>query len=245
MRVTFGTLLPLALTIGAALTTAVEVEWKGTFETPEDSYIWIAQKVDGDYVDPAMVLVALPVDSASAETLESVESEGEAAMDMTCTILKHGDTIVPASGKCYEITFDTTRWETTFSIDARDTSAIAFFAQHLPTEFEEDTHYLKLVSTGEDIEPVAEITGGHSDGEEESKKWDKALGAAVLINLVTLAGLIFSVPFISSALKNADPTFVYAGFASFAAGAILSCAFFLLLFESTHLIAEGWDDETD
>merc|ERR1740123_2361477 len=44
-----------------------------------------------------------------------------------------------------------------------------------------------------------------------------------------------------------DPVFVYASFASFAAGAILSCAFFLLLFESTHLIAtgEGWDEETD
>merc|ERR1719316_1615285 len=31
----------------------------------------------------------------------------------------------------------------------------------------------------------------------------------------------------------------------FAAGAILSCAFFLLLFESTHLIAGGWDTEVD
>ena len=32
---------------------------------------------------------------------------------------------------------------------------------------------------------------------------------------------------------------------SFAAGAILSCAFFLLLFEATHLIAAGWEEEND
>ena len=191
-------------------------------------------------------LAALPVDSASGQDLENVEAAGGAAIGMECTVLNHGETIMPASGKCYELTFDSNRWETTFPIDASSTSAIAFFAQHLPTEFEDDSHYLKLVSTGEDIEPVAEEMGGHDDDDEEaSRPWVKALGAALLINLVTLAGLIFAIPFIASALKKADPIFVYAGFASFAAGAILSCAFFLLLFESTHLIAEGWDEETD
>ena len=195
---------------------------------------------------PEGKLAALPVDSASGQDLENVEAAGEAAIGMECTVLNHGETIMPASGKCYELTFDSNRWETTFPIDASSTSAIAFFAQHLPTEFEEDTHYLKLVSTGEDIEPVAEEMGGHDDDDEEaSRPWVKALGAALLINLVTLAGLIFAIPFIASALKKADPIFVHAGFASFAAGAILSCAFFLLLFESTHLIAEGWDEETE
>merc|ERR1711884_809107 len=97
--------------------------------------------------------------------------------------------------------------------------------------------YLKLVETGEDIEPVAQESGGDDDG----KPWGKALGAAVLINLVTLTGLILTVPVISNLIKKSDPTFVYAGFASFAAGAIIACAFFLLLFEATHLIASGWD----
>lgn len=248
MKVNFGSFLPFAVSMCVALAMEVETEWKGSFETTESSYIWIAQKVDGDYVDPSMILAALPVDSASEETLESVEADGEAAMNADCTVLNHGQTIVPAAGVCYELMFDSDRWETTFPIDASGTSAIAFFAQHLPTEFEEDTHYLKLVSTGEDIEPVAEEKGGHGDhdeDDEEGNPWGKAIGAAVLINLVTLAGLIFVIPFISKALKKADPVFLYAGFASFAAGAILACAFFLLLFESTHLIATGWEEETD
>lgn len=220
------------------------IEWKGAFDTPEGSYIWIAQKVDGEYIDPTMRLAALPIASSSEEALEGAEKMGDDAMEMeSCTVLNHGDTIVPANGVCYELTFDEDRWETTFPIDANSTSAIAFFAQHLPTEFEEDTHYLKLVSTGEDIDPVVEVTG--DSDETEDKPWGNAIGASVLINLVTLVGVIFSIPALARMLKSFDPVFVYAGFASFAAGAILSCAFFLLLFEATHLIASGWDTETD
>ena len=222
------------------------IEWKGTFDTPESSYIWIAQKVDGSYADPTMRLSALPIDSSSKEALEAVEEKGEAAMESEpCTVLNHGDTIVPVDKVCYELTFDDGRWETTFPINASSTSAIAFFAQHVPTEFESDTHYLKLVSTGEDVEPVAQEMGQHTEEEHKDKPWGKAIGASVLINLITLSGIVFAVPFIATTLKKSDPVFVYASFASFAAGAILSCAFFLLLFESTHLIATGWDKETD
>ena len=253
-----GKVLPASSTTSSSLRKAAEddhdhdhdheeedhgIEWAGIFDTPEDSYIWIAQKVDGDYVDPTMKLAVIGVDAASEEDLEDIEEVGHTAMDQECVPLNHGETMVPAAGMCYLLTFDTSRWETTFPIDASGTAAIAFFAQHLPTEFEEDTHYLKLVSSGEDIEPVAEESGDHSD--EEGKPWGKALGAAIIINLVTFVGIIFAIPAVSAALKQADPVFVYAAFASFAAGAILSCAFFLLLFEATHLIASGWEEETE
>ena len=66
MKVTLGGFLPLAICLGLALSTAAEgddgyahggdVEWAGIFETPEDSYIWIAQKIgeEGDlgHIDP-------------------------------------------------------------------------------------------------------------------------------------------------------------------------------------------------
>ena len=221
-----------------------DIEWAGIFDTPDDSYIWIAQKKDGSYADSTMKLAALPLSVAASEKeLENIHEEGEHAME-NCFLLNHGETIIPVMDTCYLLKFDDNRWETTFPIDASNATSIAFFAQHMPTEFEEDTHYLKLVSSGEDIQPVAEESGHHDD-DEEGKPWGKALGASVLINLVTLTGLILVVPFVSTALKKADPTFVYASFASFAAGAILACAFFLLLFEATHLIADGWAEETD
>ncbi len=144
------------------------------------------------------------------------------------------------------LTFNETRWETTFPIDARSTEAISFFAQYLPTKFVENIHYLKLELSGEDIKPIAEEDVGHHSGdEEEGKPWGTALGVAALINLVTFSGIVFAIPCVSTIMKKSDPTFAYAGFASFAAGAILSCAFFLLLFESTHLIASGWEEKRD
>ena len=60
--------------------------------------------------------------------------------------------------QCFLLTFDNDRWETTFPIEATNAEAITFFAQHMPTEFEQDTHYLKLVSNGEDIDPVSHPT---------------------------------------------------------------------------------------
>ena len=33
-------------------------EWAGIFSTPDASYTWIAQKVDGDYADPTMRTLA-------------------------------------------------------------------------------------------------------------------------------------------------------------------------------------------
>ena len=194
-----------------------------------------------------MKLVALPVSDSSEETLESAEEEGEHSMEANCTaVLHHGETIMPAEDVCYLLTFDDDRWESIFPIiDASATDAIAFFTQHVPTDFKEDTHYLKLIVSGEDIVPVAEHAG-HKEG-EESKPWGTTILAAVLlINLVTFLGLVFALPFISGILfKQADPTCSYAAFASFAARAILSCAFFLLLFEATRLIAEGWDEENE
>ena len=39
-----------------ALVTCVsaDYEWAGIFSTPDASYTWIAQKVNGDYADPTM-----------------------------------------------------------------------------------------------------------------------------------------------------------------------------------------------
>jgi len=70
------------------------------------------------------------------------------------------------------------------------------------------------------------------------------MGTAVLVNIVTLAGVIFMVPFINKAATNYANEFecIMCGFS---AGAIASCAFYLLLFESTHLIAVEFSEEVD
>merc|ERR1712048_1211950 len=53
------------------------------------------------------------------------------------------------------LVFDQQSAETIFTVDATSAGAIAFFAEHVPTEFEATEHYFKDTS-GVDIEPVAQ-----------------------------------------------------------------------------------------
>eukprot|EP00441_Pelagodinium_beii_P009105 CAMPEP_0197704732 /NCGR_PEP_ID=MMETSP1338-20131121/126082_1 /TAXON_ID=43686 ORGANISM="Pelagodinium beii, Strain RCC1491" /NCGR_SAMPLE_ID=MMETSP1338 /ASSEMBLY_ACC=CAM_ASM_000754 /LENGTH=558 /DNA_ID=CAMNT_0043288635 /DNA_START=47 /DNA_END=1723 /DNA_ORIENTATION=+ len=218
-----------------------EYEWAGIFETPENHYMWTAQKVDGDYADPAMKLVALPATSFGEADLDSLEAAGDAAMALACTELSAGQTIVPATNTCYTLKFDPDAWQSLYPVDASSVSGIAFFAEHYPTEFENTAHYFKD-SVGEDIEPQAELP--HEESTEKIVPTGSAIGASILVNLVTFVGVVLMVPAVSRAAKAKQEIFLGVLFA-FAAGALLSCAFFLLLFESTHLVATGWTAEVD
>jgi len=60
--------------------------------------------------------------------------------------------------------------------------------------------------------------------------------------LVTLVGVLLVVPAVSRMAAAHSATFEGL-LSAFAAGALMACAFFLLLFESTHLIAVGWEEE--
>ena len=64
----------------------------------------------------------------------------------------------------------------------------------------------------------------------------EALGVSVLKYLTPLAGVVFSIPVISNTLRKANP---------FAACVIWSFVFFLLLFESMHLVATNWNEKTN
>eukprot|EP00931_Biecheleriopsis_adriatica_P015213 TRINITY_DN1175_c0_g1_i5.p1 TRINITY_DN1175_c0_g1~~TRINITY_DN1175_c0_g1_i5.p1 ORF type:complete len:619 (+),score=136.90 TRINITY_DN1175_c0_g1_i5:74-1930(+) len=219
--------------------TGKEYEWAGIFETPEKNYLWTAQKVEGKYADPRMKLVALPASSVTAAGLDELESAGNAAMELSCTDLSAGQTIVPALNKCYRLVFDQDAWQSLYPVDASAVSGIAFFAEHFPIEFESTAHYLKDTN-GEDIEPQGELP----KTEEAPLPAGAAIGSTILVNLVTLVGVILMVPAISRAATQKHAIF-HGALLSFAAGALLSCAFFLLLFEATHLVGVGWKTEVE
>jgi len=217
-------------------------EWAGIFETPNDHYMWTAQKVDGDYADATMKLVVLEASDLTEAGLESLESAATSAMN-SCTEKYTGQTITPGTSTCYRLNFDPDAWQSLYPVNANGVNGIAFFAEHFPTEFESTAHYLKD-QVGEDIEPLAELPHTEEVESEESIPAGAAIGSSVLVNLVTFIGVLLMVPAISKAHKQHQEIFNGVLFA-FAAGAMLSCAFFLLLFEATHLVAMGWDAEVD
>lgn len=219
-------------------------EWAGIFETAEDAYMWTAQKVkanDGhvEYVDPSMKMVALPAAAATEQALHALESEAIHAFEKNCKPVEAGGTIKPMEDTCYLLNFKQAWWQSLYTIDATGTNAIAFFTEHMPTEFENTAHYLKD-DHGDDIEPVAELPEAGDEAIEAP--WGNALGAAAIVNVVTLVGVVALVPLVSR-LAVAYALEFEALACAFAAGALLACAFFLLLFESTHLIAVGHEEE--
>jgi len=165
--------LIFALSLGRA--TAAEYEWKGIFYMPEDTYKWGAEKVDGGYVDPTMLIALIPASAATEDALKSASGKGKSAMALNCEEVTSGGIMTPAEDKCYKLVFDQSSDQSLYTIDAKGVQAIAFFAQHLPTEFEATEHYLKDTS-GVDIEPVAQEpdggdahSHGHGDDAFESK----------------------------------------------------------------------------
>ena len=145
-------------------------EWAGIFEMSDATHTWSMQKVDGDYADPSMWLVLIPTHSASEDTMHDLEDGVDALVDGGCTVVEDGETMdnIATSGTCFELHVGTGD-DSTYTIDTDGLHGLAMYAQHVPTEFERDQHYLKD-STGADIEPAAQEGAGahdHGHGDEE------------------------------------------------------------------------------
>ena len=146
-------------------------EWAGIFTMSDATHTWSMQKVGGEYADPSMRLVLIPTDTPDEATLHSLEDGVEALIEGDCTIVEDGETMqnIADTGTCFELHVGTAD-DSTFNMDTTGLSGLAIYAQHVPTEFERDQHYLKD-STGADIEPVAQEGGGdhghHGHGDHE------------------------------------------------------------------------------
>jgi len=138
-------------------------EWKGVFATPDDSYKWIAQKVGGAYADDYMYLIALTATAADDAALDGLETKAKAGYAAACEDTAAGATVVPTDGKCYKLIFDQANGESTWTINTASADNVAFFAQHVPTEFEDTKHYFQTTA-GVDVEPGHEelSDGGHA-----------------------------------------------------------------------------------
>merc|ERR1719252_282037 len=95
--------------------------------------------------------------------MESLENKGSNLLiDPACTVVNDGGSMTPAAeGSCFELTVGTGD-DSTFTINTDGLTGILVYAQHVPTEFERDAHYL-YDSSNVDIEPVAQESsaGGH------------------------------------------------------------------------------------
>jgi hypothetical protein len=206
-------------------------EWGGMFEGSAENYIWVAQKVDGEYADPTLKMVVVVTDSISEDDFDAAEEKAEILFEAAgCTSVVAGGTIVPSDSACIQLTFDTSIYESKFIISAiGPNSGLAVFTEHYPTEFEATSHYLRDVN-GVDIEPVH--TTDEADGMEGASMSTVLFGCFV-VNLATFSGVILVALSTNGISKLAEG--VLNGFAS---GALIACAVYLMVIESVHLVSD-------
>ena len=130
-------------------------EWAGIFPVSGTTQVWRAQKVNGAYADPMMGMVIVPATESSESMLTSLVPESATGFATTCTVVHNGETITPRTGVCYTLEFGSGS-ESTYTIDTTGVSHVAIFAEHFPTEFESDRHYLQDAADA-DVEPIATI----------------------------------------------------------------------------------------
>ena len=143
-------------------------EWGGAFPTADNAYKWVAQAVDGAYADPAMKLVVFDVHAADKAHLLELAETAKTLIAGTCTAVStQGNIPKPTeAGACYTLTFPTDA-ATDFhaTVDTTGVANVAFFGEHVPTEFERDTHYFMSTDLTTDIEP-GENGKAQTDAEE-------------------------------------------------------------------------------
>jgi len=206
-------------------------EWAGAFELADASHNWVMQKVNCVYADASMKVIVIPTTSPTQYELLAQEGPAAALFEGACTDYAAGSTLTPAaSGSCFNLVPNQASDDSEWSMNTAGLSGMLVYTEHVPTEFERDMHYLHD-SSETDIEPVA-----------WPHRWGPAIGASLIVNLVTLTGVILAIPGIRT-LYERNPDCFGAIANAFAAGALISCAFYLMLFEGSHYIPVAGEPE--
>jgi hypothetical protein len=152
-------------------------EWSGVFATPKDEYTWVAQKIGGatgSYADEYMYLIALDAAAADEATLDGLATKAKAGYAAECvakaatggsaTVAGTGPALTPTDGACFKLVFDQVARESTWKINTAGKANVAFFAQHVPIEFEDSAaddgkHYFLDESTS----PATDVEAGFDE----------------------------------------------------------------------------------
>jgi hypothetical protein len=153
-----GVLLLIAQMVSVLSSGDDAFEWAGIFQTPGNSYTWLAQKVNGAYADASMKMAVFSATQSNIQGLDALEISADTALATTCVDVNSGGTITPQLNTCYRLVFDDAAAESRYTISATGMANLAFFCEHFPTEFENTDHFFKDTSNG-DVEPDAKIPG--------------------------------------------------------------------------------------
>lgn len=183
-----------------------------------------------------MKVLFLPINNCTAAELEAVESAAETIFTADNYVnTSHGAEVT--NGTLYNFLYEDELSIVIHHLDL-DMENFAMFCEHFPMEFESANHFL-LDGHGHDLEPcVTEPEATESSvGMTGSTLATTVFFASLITALCSLIGVLTIAPLIKKLVL--DNSRLLQGFS---AGAILACAFFLLLFEGNHMMYKVGDE---
>ena len=209
------------------------VEWAGTFPSSPE-LTWVASKDGNAYADETMDIAVISI-ADGKEALESAEDTAKKLFAAGCAEAPVSTVLYPSSTGCYKLIFDQSnfmsQWHMRFPNDKTGFFAVA--TEHVPTEFEAGIHYLKSPE-GEDVEPI--LTNEAAAVPYQGAGYGIVFLGCLCVTVITVVG----VALLGFGVRTLD---TFEGHLNgFAAGALLACAAYLMLIESTHMTASGWPE---
>jgi len=221
-----------AATLGCSLATAsASGEW-------EHEVVYDVQEYDESYslnlannADATMKFCFALTDEASAHGVHEVENSCHADDNDDLVAISPFETATQiVSGTTYQLTMDPDSWFSVFNIEFPANGLYAFFSEHGPAEFTFDGgSEFAILKDGEthDVVPAWELAAAVA---ARTTPWGNTMAGCFAVWCVTLSGLVLIIN-----MKVWHQIKPYA--LMFASGTLMSTAFALILFESTHLIA--------
>lgn len=205
-------------------------EYEAVFDIEEASETYSLNMANA--ADGTMKFCFAATDDTSAHGVHEVEDSCHADEESPTLITANAAATSIVSGVTYQVAMSQESWLSVFNIAFPENGAYAFFAEHMPSEFHfEGGTEMALLKDGDshDVEPdwASDATVA-----TRTTPWGNTMLGCLAVWVVTLCGLVLIVN--SNVWEAVKP---YA--LMFASGTLLSTAFALVLYESTHLIPIG------
>ena len=171
-------------------------EWVGVFELVPGQYRLSFSKVDGQYADPTMPLVFVPVTYRGEDALDEGKHLGKDLFSAAVpTALRHGGKLAPGA-MLYELEFDQARDTSTFMVEVTTAGTFVLLTAHAPSEFAAGTPFFQDAAGVETL-PVLQYPADKDHAHEHGKD------PHIWLDLIFAQQMVDN---IVAGLSQADPT---------------------------------------
>lgn len=189
--------------------------------------------------DPTMTLCFYKTTTADQAGIEAVESYCHADEASPTDVNAYQAPVTIASGTTYKVNMDTNTWLSVFNFKFPENAKFAMFLQHLPSEFYfTGGTEMEILKDGDSHDVVAAFTPTvAAEDKSSSDGWRDTMLGCLAVWAVTLSGLVL---IINMSLWEMLKSYAL----MFSSGTLMSTAFCLVLYESTHLITDQSSTES-